>query len=329
MSLSKLVARFDYIHGPIQRYMGIPRLLKQIVRYRNHPLRLFFLEGFTARFTAVDVLVFRILSLLGWKILFDIHDIPPDQYYLFTLDSDSSNKPLPMNKLRARHSTILDFAAHEFERSYHQNQLIILLNASNPNHFRESSVPKQPTVFYVGGFSEQLGTSLLLSAMYKVREQVPEANLVLVGSPLPSYREEFNKKIAKMPFVRVYPKINYFKIPEIIERVRVCVLPYLHNVYLNLCNPVKLFDYMAAGRPIVTTRSRIISHIVEDAECGIVTGFDSDTFAQGLVQVLKDDKLANRLGKNGRVAALTKHSWDIRARQLLDQARSYFYASER
>jgi glycosyltransferase involved in cell wall biosynthesis len=321
-SLSKLVARLHYFDGQLkERLPRFAELLIKAVRYAKYPFRLVFIEGFDALFTGVDVLLLRLLSLLGWRIVIDVHDLPPDQSYFFSLGRKDTGRPLRIDRLESPHSGIVGYVSGALAQDRNCSRTIVLTNASNPAHFPPSPVPRSPNVFYVGGFSEQLGTPLLLSAMRRVRRLVPEATLTLVGDAIPSYKEEFNRQVAKMPYVRVCRSVGYFQLPPIIKRSRVCVIPYSPNMYLTLANPVKLYDYMAAGRPIVATRSVVISRLIEDADCGLITEANPGAFAQAVISILRNDNLADRLARNARAAVLTKHSWDIRARHLLRQTR--------
>ena len=65
-----------------------------------------------------------------------------------------------------------------------------------------------------------------------------------------------------------------------------------------------LLDAMAAGKPIVATRTGGIPEVVADGETGIlVAPRDHDAMAEAIVRLLKDDDLRRRMGDAGRARA--------------------------
>jgi glycosyltransferase involved in cell wall biosynthesis len=81
--------------------------------------------------------------------------------------------------------------------------------------------------------------------------------------------------------------------------------------------PIKLFDYMSFGRPIVATRCRDMAALVNELEVGLVVDDTVDGLAQGIIRLLKDCDLTTRLSQNGYQAIHTAHAWPHRTKQLL------------
>jgi len=81
--------------------------------------------------------------------------------------------------------------------------------------------------------------------------------------------------------------------------------------------PIKVLNYMAAGRPIVHARSS--AHPIEDGVSGL-TFADGDTRAlsQRIVCLLRDSELAARVGRQARAAVRERYSWPIVLPQILD-----------
>ncbi|HLX33856.1 MAG TPA: glycosyltransferase, partial [Candidatus Limnocylindrales bacterium] len=84
--------------------------------------------------------------------------------------------------------------------------------------------------------------------------------------------------------------------------------------------PVKLADSMAAGRPVVVTPRVETARIVRAADCGTVaSGDDPDSLAAAIRPILEDDRLARRLGDNGRTVAVRDLDWSVISKRVADE----------
>ena len=99
---------------------------------------------------------------------------------------------------------------------------------------------------------------------------------------------------------------------------RVCVIPRPINPYSNLAMPIKLWDYLSLGKPIVATAATETAGILAASGAGIATPDTPEGLAGGLLQVLADAGLARRLAANARTFAMsTEATWDARALTVL------------
>lgn len=103
----------------------------------------------------------------------------------------------------------------------------------------------------------------------------------------------------------------------ILFRSDICVIPYPSN---RLCFfravPAKLFDYMAAGKPIVSTDLKEVSDIIRMFNCGLVAR-DWKEFKLHLERLCHDRELAKKLGENGRRAVKKYFDYESLADVLL------------
>ncbi len=106
--------------------------------------------------------------------------------------------------------------------------------------------------------------------------------------------------------------------PELLRPTRLCVIPRPITEYTDLAVPVKLWDYMSLGKPIVATATTETRAILTASGAGLVTGDSSSEIAGGLVTLLEDSDLARALGLRGRsFAVLNSSTWDARAQTVL------------
>lgn len=98
-------------------------------------------------------------------------------------------------------------------------------------------------------------------------------------------------------------------IPSIIFDTDICIVPHHFCSHWETRIPNKLFDYMAARKPVVVSNVAPMKRIVRETKCGFVyEDYDID----GLVQTLKsleDSKIRYRLGTNGYNAVASCYNW--------------------
>jgi len=117
--------------------------------------------------------------------------------------------------------------------------------------------------------------------------------------------------------------VNAFQLnwPEFVQKVLlpsdICVLPYPPGkVFFDRIPSVKLFDYMAAGKPVISTDLPEVKELFTSFSCGLVAK-DWNQFRQYIEKLSHDKKLAKTLGENGRKAVLTYFDYDKLAKKLL------------
>lgn len=81
--------------------------------------------------------------------------------------------------------------------------------------------------------------------------------------------------------------------------------------------PIKLFEYMAAGMPVIASDFPLWRQIIEDADCGLlVNPEDPQAIADAIAELLGDDERARLMGLSGKQAVLAKYSWAAEADKL-------------
>ena len=102
----------------------------------------------------------------------------------------------------------------------------------------------------------------------------------------------------------------------------ICTLYPIPN-HLN-AEPIKLFEYMAAGIPVIISSTvPTWRKVVEDSECGVsVDPKDPHAIADAIRKLRDDPQAAQQMGRNGRRAALQSYSWNTQAKGLIDLYRS-------
>ena len=110
--------------------------------------------------------------------------------------------------------------------------------------------PRAPIFGYVGSLHSWFDVPLVRSL---ARSQ-PGARVVLVGPAHPATREELARAGSEAPNLHWLGPRPYADVPSIVRAFRVGLIPFRRTPLTEAVNPVKLYEYAAAGVPCVTTR---------------------------------------------------------------------------
>jgi glycosyltransferase involved in cell wall biosynthesis len=166
---------------------------------------------------------------------------------------------------------------------------------------------KTNTVCYIGGISAARGIRELVAAMEYVKTPV---RLALAGRFSGAGLES---EVRSMPGWNRTDSLGFLDrngIRELLGR-SVAGLVTLHPTPNHLeSHPIKLFEYMSAGIPVIASDFPLWRRIIEDADCGYcVDPADAVAIAGRIDRLVTDRDEARRLGENGRKAILERYNW--------------------
>ncbi len=158
-------------------------------------------------------------------------------------------------------------------------------------------IPK-PVVSYVGALQERIDVGLVSA----IADTLPNAHFVFIGPELsPSYFETLKKK----PNVYFLGPKRFEEIPAYIHHSDVCVIPHKIDAFTRSMNPLKIYEYLACGKPVVSTPVAG----VEPFKPYITLADDPAAFSQAIRRAVSEN--SSSLEEERKRAAL-EHSWDKR-----------------
>lgn len=163
-----------------------------------------------------------------------------------------------------------------------------------------------PVVLYSGTFEAYQGLELLIAAAPRILERVPSARFVLVGAD-EAGRAEVETAAADLVRDGILIIVNRQPrsvIPGYLALADVLVSPRSFGGNL----PLKVFDYLAAGRPIVATDIATHREVLTD-ERAVLVPPTSDGLAAGVVSVLCDGVKSAALSEAARDYAVEHLGW--------------------
>ncbi len=174
-----------------------------------------------------------------------------------------------------------------------------------------------PYIGFVGGFFPWHGLDTLVDAMTVVAKSFPTVQCLLVGDgQTKAALEEQVHRLQLSHHVRFIGRVVFDAVPQWIAACDVCVV--LHRQIRSYPgDSMKLWEYLACGRPVVATAGPGYGDTVSELHCGLpTTADDPDDLARQLVTLLDSHHLRRSMGERGRVAVMRSHTWSARAAQL-------------
>lgn len=170
-------------------------------------------------------------------------------------------------------------------------------------------------VCYVGGISRIRGIRPLVDAL----PLLPDLRLVLCGRFVESDLE------AELRFLPGWQQVDYRgqvdrdEVRKVLtESVAGVVTLFPTPNYLDSL-PIKMFEYMSAELPVIASDFPLWRQIIDDAGAGIcVDPQDPHAIALAIRQLADDAWLADKMGKAGREAVITRYNWTVEGVKLID-----------
>jgi glycosyltransferase involved in cell wall biosynthesis len=186
------------------------------------------------------------------------------------------------------------------------NYIHLVPNAAEVDHFKkvlsgdtvlshEMAQIKPPIIGFLGSISYWIDIDLI----HYIAVSRPDWSVVMIGP----VRTDISK-ITALPNVYILGRKDYNEVPGYVKGFDVCINPYIMDGVAEGCSPLKLYEYLATGKPIVSVdmpEARKFSSIITIARSyeEFLTGLDSSFKENG--------KYAKE-----RIAESEKHSWDNR-----------------
>lgn len=198
-------------------------------------------------FPAWTPLVLKLRKEYGWKVMYDCLDA----------HAEFSN----VNAIRAEEERLLikesDLVTASSQYLYKQAQnirddgIVYLPNACEFHHF--SKLPpndlvrvKKPIMGYIGAINDWFDTDLVEFLVTRKSNW----NFVFIGEVNDSAAERL-RRYANVHFLG---EMIYHDLPQFIHHFDVCLIPFKDIPLIRATNPVKFYEYLASGKPIVSTK---------------------------------------------------------------------------
>ena len=181
---------------------------------------------------------------------------------------------------------------------------------------------KDPVILHLGSQEKSRGTLVMLAAFQQILEAMPAAQLLLVGPFHPaSHRQEVQSEINRLKLeksVRIMGKVPFSDVAYFLQQSAIgwIALKDVPKYQKNI--PTKLFEYMAAGLPIVSSDLIPSRPYIKNGENGyLVTPDDPTQLAQATLNILHNPSRAQYMSKMNRDRVRSTYNWNEMEKRLL------------
>jgi glycosyltransferase involved in cell wall biosynthesis len=174
---------------------------------------------------------------------------------------------------------------------------------------------------FVGSLKKWHGLENAISVIEGLIKEENNLRLLIIGDgPQKPHLQEIVRKSGLEGNVIFFGKVRFSQVALYIGTSTACLALFdrERNDRTGL-SPLKIFEYMACGKPVVTTDVGNLRRIIDRHNCGLVVQpGDIDAMSEALMKLVRDPDLAKALGENGRKAAVAYYSWSAISKEVLD-----------
>jgi glycosyltransferase involved in cell wall biosynthesis len=206
--------------------------------------------------------------------------------------------------------------------SYHPNAVSIknypvlsYFDHDNDSLNAERENDKTFNLVYSGNISRERGLNEMVEALSYIDLPV---KLSFIGSDDPDISELKKKNVKGLDKTEFLGWVEHKKVPQLLKQFDVgmaCLHP-MPNYITAL--PIKIFEYMASGIPVIASNFPILKEIVEGNNCGIcVDPLNPGEIAKAVQFLIDNEEERIKMGSNGKKAVMEKYNWDNECRKLI------------
>jgi teichuronic acid biosynthesis glycosyltransferase TuaH len=216
------------------------------------------------------------------------------------------------DRMRARGRVFTAVSQEIVDRARPSGPAAVIANGIDPEEWLEPGAPpawftalRGPRLLYVGTLDGRLDVDLVRECA----ERFSDGSVVLVGlSADPSHLAA----LEKLPNVHLHPPVGRRDVAALVRAADVCLVPHARTRLTRAMSPLKLFEYVAAGRPVAAVDLDPIRGVHPSVQLVGV----NDSFADAVEAALA----LGPLPEDERLQFLGQNSWQARFDEMIELA---------
>lgn len=226
----------------------------------------------------------------------------------------SAPDPEELRMLRSVDNVIVVTPSLFESKSPHNPNTHIVANAVNFEAYSDDALSTPDDMANIQGpvigYSGLVAARLDLAMLETAASARPGWNFVFVGTINDAWCETELKRLRELPNVHMLGTKDVDEVPRYVHQFNVCIIPYVLNLRAQHASPLKLYEYAAASKPIVSTNFAAASSF----EGHVQFADDADQLLAECEKAIKLDAGSVKVVENRRIAS--ENTWEHRVRQL-------------
>ena len=176
----------------------------------------------------------------------------------------------------------------ELRKKELKREIKIIPNGVDYNLFAsaQKKQPHPPTLVYTGAVEWWSGLDLVIKAMAKVKKDIPELRLLIIGHCYPQYLNYLFKVAEGLGIkenIKYIGRKPYKELPFYLKRADIGLAVFSPVHLRKYAFSLKVIEYMAAGLPVIITKDLQTTLIVEKYKCGEIVDYNEEAIAKAIV----------------------------------------------
>lgn len=283
-----------------------------------------------------DILVFSSLfpKLTGSKVILDLHDTMPELFE--TIFSVHRTNPIItlltfLEKISIRIADIvitpnISFRDVFISRGCPADKIHIVMNSPDEKIFNNEIsvsnidskiIKEQFNIMFHGTIVERHGLDTALEAVNKLRLKIPNMALHIFGTS--EYIKVLKKRSNQLNLKNAVKFHNLVPIETIVSTIRqidVGIIPNKIGPFTNLNFPVRIFEYLSMGKPVIVPKTQGISDYFDTDSMIYFESNNSESLSNSILEVYKNPLRTSDIVANG-YEVYKKYRWEIQKNELL------------
>jgi len=274
-----------------------------------------------------------IFSLRGYKVAYECHDWFGREEKLAVYFLRKVDLILPTN----------NFIANEFlKRGFSRDRVKVVPNGVSLEVFdirttREEAIKilkleerlkmtleDKKILLYTGTFrtkGTEKGIRDILKAMSLIKNNYLIFLAVGGNDEDRTYYEQESEKLNLKPQTFFFGRATQAELAFYQKAADILLMPFPNfEQYRYFMTPLKMFEYMAAGRPIIASDLPSIREILNEEDCLFFNAGEADDLVEKICLILEDEKLRRQLGQNAN-KNVRNYTWRKRAKEIITKLR--------
>jgi glycosyltransferase involved in cell wall biosynthesis len=173
-------------------------------------------------------------------------------------------------------------------------------------------------IIYIGTLDKARDLSMLIQAFSKVKKHKKKVKLLIVGDGSDRGNLQCLARELQMEEGVIFiGQVPGSEIPKYIAAADIGVSPVPPLACYKMGSPLKIFEYMGGGKPVIANEEIFDQkEVLEQSNGGILVPYTPEAFADAMIELLNNPEKANEMGQRGRRWVVENRSHEILARQM-------------
>lgn len=157
---------------------------------------------------------------------------------------------------------------------------------------------------YSGRLDGWAGIDIIIGLCKELKDRNPNTQFLVVGGKL--VNREYPKNLV------VVGEKPYEAMPEMLNLANVILVPFPNNIVSHATSPLKLFEGMAMGKPVVASRVEGIEEVITNGKNGILVDNPNSIkkWCKAVESILNSRAVAKRVAEEARHTVVKKYDWN-------------------